>query len=116
MGAAFGADGGGIGIFNQSGGNLTADAPIFIGMSGNGTYNLSGGTATLNAGLTIAALAGSVGTLNQTGGVLTIAGGRLTVGGLGTGTYNLNAASCGPEAPMASLAPGASILAAERFR
>ncbi|MEJ0050232.1 MAG: autotransporter domain-containing protein [Methylovirgula sp.] len=89
-GAAFGMDTGGIGIFNQSGGNLTANAPIYIGMSGNGTYNLSGGTATLDDGLTIAALAGSVGTVNQTGGVLTIAGGRLTVGGVGTATYNLN--------------------------
>ncbi len=90
LGAAFGMDAGGVGIFNQSGGNLTANAPIYIGMSGNGTYNLSGGTATLNAGLTIAALAGSVGTVNQTGGELTIAGGRLTVGIAGTATYNLN--------------------------
>ncbi len=80
LGAAFGMDVGGVGIFNQSGGNLTANAPIYIGMSGNGTYNLSGGTATLNAGLTIAALAGSIGTVNQTGGVLMIGGGRLTVG------------------------------------
>jgi fibronectin-binding autotransporter adhesin len=90
LGAAFGMDAGGTGVFNQSGGSLTANAPIYIGMSGNGTYNLSGGSATLNDGLTIAALAGSIGTVNQTGGVLTIAGGRLTVGIAGAGAYNLN--------------------------
>ncbi|WP_213775999.1 hypothetical protein, partial [Bradyrhizobium sp. dw_78] len=90
LGAAFGMDTGGTGVFNQSGGNLTANAPIYIGMSGNGTYNLSGGTATLNTGLTIAALAGSVGTVNQTSGELTIAGGNLSVGAAGTATYNLS--------------------------
>jgi len=90
LGAAFGMDVGGIGIFNQSGGSLTANAPIFIGMSGTGTYNLSGGSATLNAGLTIASLAGSVGSVNQTGGTLTISGGSLSLGGAGTATYDLN--------------------------
>ncbi|WP_213772313.1 autotransporter outer membrane beta-barrel domain-containing protein [Bradyrhizobium sp. dw_78] len=89
-GAAFGMDVGGFGFLNQSGGVLNASAPVIIGNSGTGTYNMSGGAANFGAGLKIAVLAGSVGTVNQTGGLLRISGGNLVVGGAGVGTYNLS--------------------------
>ncbi len=79
-GAAFGMAAGGVGFFNQSGGVLNATAPLIIGHAGTGTYTMSGGTANLGAGLSIAELAGSIGTVNQTGGLVTISGGSLAVG------------------------------------
>ncbi len=79
-----------MGILSQSGGDLVASAPVFIGSSGTGTYTLSAGTANFGGSLTIAAYAGSAGTVNQTGGVVTISAGNLGVGLAGTGTYNLN--------------------------
>ncbi|WP_210162188.1 autotransporter domain-containing protein [Methyloferula stellata] len=90
LGAAFGMDVGGVGFLTQSGGTLIAAAPVIIGNSGTGTYSMTGGTANFGAGLRIALLAGSTGTVNQTGGLVTISGGVLTVGVSGVATYNLN--------------------------
>jgi outer membrane autotransporter protein len=89
-GAAFGMDLGGIGNLNQSGGVLTASAPVIIGNSGTGAYNMSGGIASFGAGLSIAEFAGSIGAVNQTGGVVTITGGSVAIGTAGAATYNLN--------------------------
>ena len=90
LGAYFGQDVGGFGFLNQSGGTLTATAPVLIGNFGTGTYNMSGGSANFGAGLSIAFAAGSVGTVNQTAGVVTISAGGLAIGTAGTATYNLN--------------------------
>jgi autotransporter-associated beta strand protein len=89
-GAAFGMDVGGFGFLNQSGGVLIATAPVIIGNSGTGTYNMSDGTANFGAGLRVATNTGSVGVVNQTGGVLTISGGSLSMGAAGAAIYNLN--------------------------
>jgi outer membrane autotransporter protein len=89
-GAAFGVNATGLGTLNQTGGVLIATAPVIIGESGTGIYNISGGTASFANGLLVGQYAGSVGTVNQTGGTLTIAGGTLTLGTGGTATYNLN--------------------------
>ena len=83
-------DAGGVGVLNQSGGVLTATASMIIGNAGAGTYNMSGGTANFGTGLTMAVLAGSTGTVNQTAGTVTISGGVLRVGTAGAATYNLN--------------------------
>lgn len=79
---------GSIGTFNQSSGTLQTDATsaTTIGNSGQGTYNLSGGTATFNAGM----LVGAQGTINQTGGSLTIASGEILDLSTTGSSYNLN--------------------------
>lgn len=87
---------GGKGSLVQTGGTLTSDVNIMLGrlespgyVGTEGTYLLSGGTATLTNGITVAASAGATGTLTQTGGLLSVTGG--TIGfGAGTGTVNLN--------------------------
>ncbi len=84
---------------------MIATAPVIIGNSGTATYNMSGGTANFADGLKIAVRAGSVGTVNQTGGLLTISGGTLAVGVAGVGTYNLNGGVLRAGAPTASPAP-----------
>jgi fibronectin-binding autotransporter adhesin len=88
-GADFGMVAGGIGVLNQSGGAVIAVAPVVIGEAGIGTYNLSAGSANFGAGLAIAALAGSIGSVSQTGGVLTISAANLSIGAAGVGEYNL---------------------------
>ena len=81
-----GEEAGSHGTFTQTGGSVTVADTATIGDSGTGTYNISAGTAQFNGGITI----GAAGTLNQTGGTVTIGSGDsldLTAAG---GNYNLN--------------------------
>jgi len=76
----FGYYAGSIGNLNQTGGTLTADVVVILGINGTGNYNISSGTGTFNAGLTLAQdPAGSLGVVNQTGGMVTITGGALNL-------------------------------------
>ncbi|MEY4387903.1 MAG: toxins and related Ca2+-binding domain, partial [Verrucomicrobiota bacterium] len=61
----------GVGVYNISGGTLTAAAGIRVGSQGTGTLNVSG-TATVNAngGFNTARLTGSTGTANFNGGTV----------------------------------------------
>ncbi len=69
------------GTLNQTAGTLTANGAVDV----DGTYNLGAGTATFNAGLIVDA----TGTVNQTGGTLTITTGQtLDLSAVGS-TYNL---------------------------
>ncbi|RYD32951.1 MAG: hypothetical protein EOP85_21235, partial [Verrucomicrobiaceae bacterium] len=91
---------GGTGLVNQSGGSLTAlgastvvDPVDFeIGLSGNATYNLTGGTATTNGRTGVARNAGSVSSLNISGGTFTHnnAARLFHVGHAGTGTLSVS--------------------------
>lgn len=60
----------GVGVYNMSGGTLTAFAGMRIGGTGTGTLNQSGGTINARQGLNIARIAGSFGTNNLNGGTL----------------------------------------------
>ena len=60
----------GTGVYNLSGGTLTAYGGIRVGGTGVGTFNQSGGTVIANAGVNIARIAGSTGTYNLNGGTL----------------------------------------------
>lgn len=59
-----------VGTYNMSGGTLTANAGIRVGSTGIGTLNQSGGTINALGGINIARIAGSFGTNNLNGGVL----------------------------------------------
>jgi autotransporter-associated beta strand protein len=59
-----------VGVYNMSGGTLTANAGIRVGSTGIGTLNQSGGTINAIGGINLARIAGSFGTNNLTGGVL----------------------------------------------
>jgi fibronectin-binding autotransporter adhesin len=60
----------GVGVYNISGGTITANAGIRVGSTGIGTLNQSGGTINALGGINIARIAGSFGTNNLTGGTL----------------------------------------------
>lgn len=60
----------GVGVYNMSGGTLTANAGMRIGGTGIGTLNQSGGTINAIGGLNIARIGGSFGTNNLNGGTL----------------------------------------------
>lgn len=60
----------GVGVYNLSGGTLTAAAGIRVGSAGLGTFNQSGGTVIANGDVDIARIAGATGTYNLDGGVL----------------------------------------------
>ena len=60
----------GVGVYNMSGGTLTANAGMRIGGTGIGTLNQSGGTINALGGINIARIAGSFGTNNLNGGTL----------------------------------------------
>jgi autotransporter-associated beta strand protein len=60
----------GVGVYNMSGGTLTANAGIRVGSTGIGTLNQSGGTINAVGGINIARIAGSFGTNNLNGGTL----------------------------------------------
>lgn len=81
------------GTFTQIGGTLTTGTAtnFNIGQTGTGTYSISGDstvTATFGKGFVVGNLAGSTGTFNQSGGVVT-ASSPITVGNAGDGTYNM---------------------------
>lgn len=111
----------GVGVVNQTGGTIvTYNNEVWMGQSttGNGTYNLSagslicsnwlalgreGGTGVLNisggsvfkaggGNLTITHGTGASGTINQTGGSITIAAGEVWIGeDTAAGTWNISA-------------------------
>ncbi|WFB36598.1 hypothetical protein P3T73_02335 [Kiritimatiellota bacterium B12222] len=86
----FGYDETSSGTLNQLGGVLSANGSSFtIGREGDGDYAMSNGQATFNVGLVLAAAATSRGTVNQTGGTVTVGSGQKLSFGSGTGTYNL---------------------------
>lgn len=60
----------GVGVYNLSGGTLTANSGIRVGGTGAGTLNQSGGTINALGGMNIARIAGSFGTNNLNGGTL----------------------------------------------
>ena len=60
----------GVGVYNMSGGTLTANAGLRVGGTGTGTLNQSGGTINAIQGINIARIAGSFGTNNLNGGTL----------------------------------------------
>ncbi len=79
------------GTYTLSGtGTLTAPQSEFIGYGGNGTFNQLGGTNTVQSGpigyFDIAALVGSVGTYNLSGGQLSVSKSEI-IGDSGTGTF-----------------------------
>jgi len=61
---------GGVGVYNLSGGTLTAGGGIRVGSAGTGTFNQSGGVVNANGDINIARFAGSIGTYNLDGGTL----------------------------------------------
>lgn len=85
----FGASAGNEGKLVQEGGTLTAGARVTIGQSGTGSYDMSGGRATFNGGLTVAAAAGSNGTVNLTGGTIEAGGSNGITRGGGTASFNM---------------------------
>jgi fibronectin-binding autotransporter adhesin len=60
------------GTFTQTNGIVTAENVVDVGVLGTGIYAISGGTATFNNGLVV----GPNGSVVQTGGTLTVAGGQ----------------------------------------
>jgi len=60
----------GVGVYNMNGGTLNAGAGIRVGGTGAGTLNINGGQVNASQGINIARIAGSFGTNNLNGGVL----------------------------------------------
>ncbi len=79
---------GAVGVYNLSGGSLTAAAGFRVGSAGTGTFNQSGGIVYANGDVNIARLAGSVGTYNLDGGVLCAP--RVTSSTSANATFNFN--------------------------
>jgi hypothetical protein len=87
-GRASGTSVGGVGIYNLSGGTLTAASGIRVGSAGPGTFNQSGGTFFANGDLNLVRFAGASGTYNLDGGVLLV---PRVVSSVGTdATFNFN--------------------------
>ncbi len=61
---------GGVGVYNLSGGTLTAAAGIRVGSAGPGTFNQSGGIVNAGGDINIGRFAASSGTYNLDGGTL----------------------------------------------
>src|SRR6185295_11341691 len=60
----------GVGVYNMNGGTVNAGAGIRVGGTGAGTLNQNGGTIFARQGINIARIAGSYGTNNLNGGIL----------------------------------------------
>lgn len=81
---------GSTGVYNHSGGTLTAGDDFIIGHFGNGVYNMTGSAVVAGAGWTVLGNeAGSSGTWNISGGTFNQSFGDLEIGDAGTGTVNL---------------------------
>jgi hypothetical protein len=80
---------GSTGVYNLSGGSLTAPQSIFTGFSGSGTFNHSGGIVTVNAGavgsFNMGTLPGSSGAYNLSGAGQLTSNKSVFVGDQGTG-------------------------------
>lgn len=86
-------NGGTLGVVNMTGGTVSARAgESWIGGSGNGTFNQSGGTFTVNNWMAIGRNGGGVGVYNLSGGTIIKngTGNRVNVGENGTGTLNVS--------------------------
>jgi hypothetical protein len=81
---------GGSGTYNLNKGNLSVNSSEFIGNSGSGIFNQSGGNHTVANTLSLADVAGSSGTYNLSGGILSAANEFIAHGlaGGSTGTFN----------------------------
>ena len=90
-------------VLNGSG-FLTANTE-YVGFQGSGTFTQSGGTNSLSGSLTLAQSAGSSGTYNLNGGLLTLAG--LTQGG-GAATSTSAAARSRPAPAFPAACPSSS--------
>jgi T5SS/PEP-CTERM-associated repeat protein len=79
----------GNGTYTLSGGVLNTGATIYVGNGGTGTLNISGGSLTVGNGhsITIGNFAGSSGTVNLSGGTVVLTGSHF-VGGSGNGVMN----------------------------
>jgi autotransporter-associated beta strand protein len=84
-------DFGGVGVVNQTGGDVTISGSFNVGnQGGNGTYNLNGGSLTLSDGLyaigrSTTATRNSTGSLNISGGLLEVTDGNFVIGGRDAG-------------------------------
>ena len=78
----------GVGVYNLSGGTLTAAAGIRVGSAGLGTFNQSGGTVIANGDVDIARIAGATGTYNLDGGILRTL--SVVSSSAANSTFNLN--------------------------
>ena len=76
-------------VLQLDSGNLNAFAGETVGNAFAGTVNQTGGTNSITGGLALGASATGAGTYNQSGG--TVLAGSATVGGAGTGAFNLSA-------------------------
>lgn len=79
---------GGVGVYNMSGGVLSAATAMRIGGGGAGTFNQSGGTVNAGVDVNLARFAGSAGTYNLNGGTLRTA--RVTSSTGINATFNMN--------------------------
>lgn len=79
---------GGVGVYNLSGGILTAASGIRVGSAGPGTFNQSGGTVFVNGDLNLVRFAGATGTYNLDGGSVFAARVISSVGA--NATFNFN--------------------------
>ena len=78
------------GLGQSSGASTWSTLNLGNGASTSGTLSVSGGSLTITNGLRVGASGGS-GVITQSGGTLALASGAtLSLGGAGTGTYNLN--------------------------
>lgn len=84
----------GNGNYALSGGSLAVGDVLSVGQNSgaNGVLNVSGNGSAGAAWMFVGNLAGSAGTVNQTGGAVNVSN-SLVVGKLGTGTYNLSGGS-----------------------
>lgn len=89
-----GPSAGGVGVYNISGGTMTAAAGIRVGSQGTGTLNVSN-TAVVNAngGFNTARLAGSTGTANFNGGTVNTLNFASSTGVNATNNFNGSAIS-----------------------
>lgn len=103
----------GVGVYNMSGGTLSANAGIRVGSTGIGTLNQSGGQINALGGVNIARIAGSFGTNNLNGGTLSTYNVASSTGT--NATFNFNGgilqAAFNPPTPWMSGGIQANILA-----
>jgi autotransporter-associated beta strand protein len=102
----------GVGVYNLSGGTLTATAGIRVGSYGTGTFNQSGGTVIANGGVNIARLTNSVGTYNLNGGTLSTY--NVTSSMTNNAVFNFNGGllqALNPGSPFLSALQAANVLA-----
>ena len=78
----------GVGVYNLSGGTLTAASGFRVGSAGPGTFNQSGGLVNANGDVNIQRFAAAAGTYNLDGGILRAARVISSIGA--NATFNFN--------------------------